>query len=150
MNTTTQKARALWIVINLVCATVASGSTATQLHEAAHTTPAPVVVVESQRPLAEAPSSPVEAEEDAANEAAPQKTTMRRVRGSEMNVQLARKANQIIREHHKKPFGTNIAFEIDGKSYVGRIERHYHPPGGELRPWGYHPGCSLFVVESAD
>jgi hypothetical protein len=149
MNTTTQKARALWIVINLVCATVASGSTATQLDEA-HTNPAPVVVAESQRPLAEAPFSPVEADEDAANEAAPQKTTMRRIRGSEMNVRLARKANEIIREHHKKAYGTNIPFEIDGKSYVGRIERHYHPPGGELRPWGPHPGCSLFVVESAD
>lgn len=48
-----------------------------------------------------------------------------------------------------KPFGTDIPFEMDGKSYVGRIERHYHPPGGELRPWGEHPGCSLFIVEPA-
>ena len=139
MNTTTKKARALWIAINLVCVTVASGSTATQLAEVPR--PAPVVIVdEAQRPKAEAPAEAIE-------ESVPAKTTLRRVRGSEMNVRLARKADQIIREHHKKPFGTDIPFELDGKSYVGRIERHYHPPGGELRPWGHHPGCSLFVVE---
>ena len=74
---------------------------------------------------------------------------LRRVKNSELSAALVAKASQIIHEHHAEPFGTEIPFEIDGHEYVGRIERHYHPEGGELRPWGYHPGCSLFVVENA-
>ena len=83
-------------------------------------------------------------------QAEPQETkrVLRRIKGSELNKALTTKASQIIHEHHSEPFGTEIPFEIDGHEYVGRIERHYHPEGGELRPWGYHPGCSLFVVES--
>ena len=144
MNTTTLKAKALLIVINLVCATAAAGSTAQSLDEAAHISK-PVVVESEQRPLAEAPFAAPET--PAETKKAPGK--LRRLRGGEMNVRLALKANEIIKEHHKKPYGTDIPFELDGKDYVGRIERHYHPPGGELRPWGHHPGCSLFIVESA-
>lgn len=141
MKTTTKKARALWIAIHLVCATVATASPANQGVEPARAA-APVVVVEDQRPLAEA-DAPVD------EPAAEPETRLRRIRGSEMNVGLVQKAGEIIREHHKKAYGTDIPFEIDGQRYVGRIERHYHPPGGELRPWGHHPGCSLFVVETA-
>ncbi len=74
-------------------------------------------------------------------------TKLRRVRGNELSVRLVQIAGEIVREHHAEPFGTEIAFELDGKQYVGRIEQHYHPPGGELRPWGFHPGCSLLVRE---
>lgn len=142
MNTTTKKARALWIAINLVCATVASGSTANQLRPdfTSHLAP---VAHQVAKPVLDA--SPVQVQE-----AAPSPSVrLRRIGGSEMSPALVKMAGKIIREHHKEPFGTDIAFEINGKSYVGRIERHYHPPGGELTPWGYHPGCSLFVVEPA-
>ena len=106
------------------------------------------ITVEAQRRLVE--SAPrVEADRAAEEPEAAKKVTLRRIRGHEMTPALVIKANEIIREHHKKDFGTNIFFEIEGKRYVGRIEEHYHPPGGELRPWGKHPGCSLFVVESA-
>ena len=80
---------------------------------------------------------------------APAPRVLRRLQGSEVNGALVQMANKIIHEHHAEPFGTEIPFEIDGQEYVGKIERHYHPEGGELHPWGYHPGCSLFVVESA-
>jgi len=136
-----------------VCATIASG-TATQA-EAASPMAGTSVTVEAQRPLVEAQrplveSAPrVEADRAAEEPEAAKKVTLRRIRGHEMTPALVIKANEIIREHHKKDFGTNIFFEIEGKRYVGRIEEHYHPPGGELRPWGKHPGCSLFVVESA-
>jgi hypothetical protein len=90
---------------------------------------------------------PEAAPTDPAPAPAPQPTHLRRLTGKEMNRALVEQAKRIIREHHAKPFGTDIAFEIEGRRYVGRIERHYHPEGGPLKPWGFHPGCSLFVVE---
>jgi hypothetical protein len=73
---------------------------------------------------------------------------LRRLRGAELNPALVERATEIIRRHHQDPFGTEIPFTIEGRTFVGRIERHYHPEGGPLRPWGYHAGCSLFAVES--
>ncbi|MBN2192558.1 MAG: hypothetical protein JW751_07050 [Polyangiaceae bacterium] len=75
--------------------------------------------------------------------------TLRRLRGSEVNAALVAKAREIVHHHHHEPFGTEIPFSVDGRDYVGRIERHYHPEGGDLKPWGYHPGCSLFAVDTA-
>jgi peptidoglycan LD-endopeptidase CwlK len=42
--------------------------------------------------------------------------------------------------------GHEYPFEADGAQFVGRIERHYHPPGGATKPWGPHPGVSVFRV----
>ncbi len=80
--------------------------------------------------------------------ATPEVVTLRRLRARELNRALVRQARAIILEHNRKPFGTEIPFEVDGKSYVGRIEKHFHPVGGPAKPWGWHPGCSLFAVES--
>ncbi len=71
---------------------------------------------------------------------------LRRIKPGEVTVAIAKKARKIINANYTKPFGTEIPFEIAGEHYVGRIERHYHPPGGKLHPWGYHHGCSVFVV----
>ncbi len=74
---------------------------------------------------------------------------LRRVRNHELNRGLQKKARQIINANFMKPYGTDVLFEMDGKLYSGRIEKHYHEPGGKARPWGWHPGCSLFVAEAA-
>ena len=42
--------------------------------------------------------------------------------------------------------GAEIPFEVEGKDFVAKIERHYHEPGGQAKPWGWHRGISLFVV----
>lgn len=108
------------------------------------------VAVETAAPEAEpvAPTvAPVVAERPEPS-ARPTHRTLRRLKGSEINTQLVEKAREIVKEHHHEAFGTEIPFELAGKSYVGRIERHYHPEGGPLKPWGYHPGCSLFAVET--
>jgi hypothetical protein len=75
--------------------------------------------------------------------------TYRRLRDDEVTAAVRDMAKKIIQEHHGDPVGTNVPFEIGGKQYVGRIENHYHPPGGALKPWGWHKGCSMFAVESA-
>ncbi len=74
---------------------------------------------------------------------------LRRLRRAEVTRAVAKMARVIIDEHHEEPFGTEISFKIEGKTYVARIERHYHPPGGDKFPWGYHPGASILVPAAA-
>lgn len=33
----------------------------------------------------------------------------------------------------------------DGKTYATWIEQHFHPPGGSVRPWGYHHGVTILA-----
>lgn len=80
-------------------------------------------------------------------EAEPEPVVLRRAGGRDLTTAAVRQARRIINQSYRKPFGTEVAFEADGKQFVCRIERHYHPPGGDKLPWGHHPGCSLFVRE---
>lgn len=73
------------------------------------------------------------------------KRRLRRVLKKEITRKVALLAREIIHAHHAEAFGTEIPFEADGVEYVARIEEHFHPPGGEARPWGYHPGVSVLV-----
>jgi len=70
---------------------------------------------------------------------------LRRVRDDELTQAMIEESKKILRAHHQDPFGTEVPFSLAGADYVARIERHYHPPGGARRPWGEHPGVSLFV-----
>ncbi len=73
---------------------------------------------------------------------------IRRLQNSEVTPAITANAVQILRDHRHDPYGTDIPFSADGKDYVGRIEQHYHTPGGAATPWGYHPGVSVFLVVS--
>jgi hypothetical protein len=141
LSTRKHQKSALFIIASILCITLGN-TPSTQAAPAAEPAPemhaaASAPAAKQSAPRSEPPSLPV-----------PAPAKLRRLKGSEMSVPLVKKAREIINEHYKKPFGTDIEFELDGKRYVGRIERHYHPPGGELRPWGHHAGCSLFIVES--
>ncbi len=74
--------------------------------------------------------------------------TYRRVRDPEVTPALTAEAKRILAAHRHEPFGSEYPFEIEGCRYVGRIEQHYHEPGGPLKPWGYHPGVSLLIAVS--
>ena len=69
----------------------------------------------------------------------------RRLTNAELTPGLIAHARTILRSHHTAEFGTEVPFELDGIRYFGRIEEHFHPPGGPLKPWGHHPGVSLFI-----
>jgi len=145
VNTRNKKTTALWILGCIL--SIHLGNAAPTLAAPAPA-PAPepaALVVETPKPTA-TPSAP---KAEAKTEPAAPKRTLRKIKNSEMTVAVVKKAREIINENYKKPFGTEIAFEMNGKHFVGRIEQHYHPPGGELHPWGYHPGCSLYVVDDA-
>jgi len=43
-------------------------------------------------------------------------------------------------------YGTLMPFTGgDGKTYATWIEQHFHPPGGPVRPWGYHHGVTILA-----
>jgi len=70
---------------------------------------------------------------------------LRRMKPNEITKGMLVVAAKIVHEHYAKPVGTKIEVEVDGKRVIARIERHFHPEGGPVRPWGFHPGVSLFA-----
>ncbi len=77
-----------------------------------------------------------------------QKRHLRRLLKKEITRSIALESRRIIGEYHQEEFGTEIEFFSAGQPYVARIEQHYHPPGGEARPWGYHAGVSVLVTQT--
>lgn len=71
---------------------------------------------------------------------------LRRLKKAETSPAMLQAAARIVRKHYAKPVGTEITVEIEGKLVTARIERHFHPEGGPVKPWGFHPGVSLFVL----
>ena len=70
---------------------------------------------------------------------------LRRMQPREITRGMLDVAAKIVRKHYAKPVGTQIEVEVDGQRVVARIERHFHPEGGPVKPWGFHPGVSLFA-----
>lgn len=70
---------------------------------------------------------------------------LRRLRKTETSPELLQIAARIVRKYHAKPVGTQVEVVVEGRHVVARIERHFHPEGGSVKPWGFHPGVSLFV-----
>jgi N-acetylmuramoyl-L-alanine amidase len=75
---------------------------------------------------------------------------VRRLKDGELTPTLIAEARKILAEHHDDPFGTEVPFDIDGAHFFGRIEEHFHPPGGPRKPWGPHVGVSLFLDTKPD
>ncbi|MES1186973.1 MAG: hypothetical protein ABUL60_24375 [Myxococcales bacterium] len=71
---------------------------------------------------------------------------LRRLKKAETSPAMLQLAASIVKRHYAKPVGTEITVEVEGKQVVARIERHFHPEGGRVKPWGFHPGVSLFIA----
>ncbi|MEI9952724.1 MAG: hypothetical protein WDO74_28015 [Pseudomonadota bacterium] len=71
---------------------------------------------------------------------------LRRMQKEEITPSMLETAAKIVRKHCAKPVGTQVEVDVDGKHVIARIERHFHPEGGPVKPWGFHPGVSLFVL----
>ncbi|MBN1612316.1 MAG: hypothetical protein JW940_37140 [Polyangiaceae bacterium] len=142
MGTSSKTISVLRVFGAVLCATLGNSNSALSL-PAAEAATAPAAITAPAPRAVEV--QPVRAAQPAAEQEQPRK--LRRLKPGELTVAIAKQARRIINANHMKPFGTEIPFEIEATDYVGRIEQHYHPPGGKLHPWGYHPGCSVFVVE---
>lgn len=70
---------------------------------------------------------------------------LRRLKKAETSPAMLQVAASIVKRHYAKPVGTEITVDVEGKQVVARIERHFHPEGGAVKPWGFHPGVSLFI-----
>lgn len=57
---------------------------------------------------------------------------------------LPKEAITVAQSLLKYDFGALTPFEVDNRSFVGRVEPHYHKPGGKARPWGVHKGVTIF------
>lgn len=71
---------------------------------------------------------------------------LRRLKKAEVTPAMLALAGSVVRRHHAKPVGTQIEVDVGGTKVIARLERHFHPEGGSVKPWGYHPGVSLFVA----
>ncbi|HZU99433.1 MAG TPA: peptidoglycan-binding domain-containing protein, partial [Planctomycetota bacterium] len=69
-----------------------------------------------------------------------------RISQSQVTPQITAAAVAILNAHWSENIGTEYPFTANGAAYVGRIELHYHPFGGSLKPWGYHHGVSVYAV----
>jgi hypothetical protein len=101
-------------------------------------------------PASPAPPAPIKASSKTSKQAFAGTTNVpqrRPVAGAEMTPEIAQRARAILDENSGAPFGTEVPFEIDGQSYIGRIEEHYHEPGGPKKPWGRHRGVTVYHAE---
>jgi hypothetical protein len=46
----------------------------------------------------------------------------------------------------KLPLGSERFETVDGKRYVFVLERHYHPPGFQGAPTGWHKGVTMYEL----
>ena len=70
---------------------------------------------------------------------------LRRMQPHEISRGMLEVAAKIVRKYYARPVGTQIEVEVEGRRVIARIERHFHPEGGRVKPWGFHPGVSLFA-----
>lgn len=75
----------------------------------------------------------------------------RPLRSGEKSGEVGKAAVSIL---NSSELGDQTPFEIDGQSYMGRTEPHYHPPPppGEdpakyPKPWGWHKGVTVFIAD---
>jgi hypothetical protein len=48
------------------------------------------------------------------------------------------------------PMGSKFIMEVNGTPYGFRLEPHYHPPGFEGGPIGWHKGVTVYEIEERD
>jgi len=48
------------------------------------------------------------------------------------------------------PMGSEVIIEVNGTAYGFRLEPHYHPPGFQGGPIGWHKGVTVYELEERD
>jgi hypothetical protein len=62
----------------------------------------------------------------------------------DVTAQISDGASAVLDDYWNYPIGTIVPYLADNSTYVGRIELHFHPWGGSMKPYGYHHGVSVF------
>jgi hypothetical protein len=92
------------------------------------------------------------AESDLASIAPPsqepsEKVRRERVFGAPVSGVLHKSVIDAARDLLDLPMGSEVIIEVDGTSYGFRLEPHYHPPGYEGGPVGWHKGVTVYELE---
>ena len=72
-----------------------------------------------------------------------------RITNAQVTPAITAAAERILQADWRRDIGFEVQFAADGLPYVGRIELHYHPFNGTMKPWGYHHGVSVFCTLNA-
>jgi len=74
----------------------------------------------------------------------PEPDDLRPLAPAETTPAIEQRAKELLETHPDAPLKAEMPFEIEGHAYIGRIEEHYHEPGGPKRPWGRHRGVTVY------
>jgi hypothetical protein len=72
-----------------------------------------------------------------------------RVFGAPVSV-LSKRVIEAARELLDYPMGSEYIIEVNGTPYGFRLEPHYHPPGFQSGPIGWHKGVTVYEIEERD
>ncbi|HVJ15201.1 MAG TPA: hypothetical protein VM686_07165 [Polyangiaceae bacterium] len=93
-------------------------------------------------------------ESSAAHEQEPARAAERDEPGSlrllapqEVTAAISEAAQEILDAHRDEPLGYEVPFEVEGRRYVARLERHYRAPNSRLRPTGEHVGVTVYLAQ---
>jgi hypothetical protein len=92
------------------------------------------------------PRSVIDVEVQAERPVPEERGSLRLLHSSEITAAISGMARQILHEHRGRPLGHEVPFELDGRRYVARLERHYHAPGSGERPIGEHVGVTVYLL----
>ena len=57
---------------------------------------------------------------------------------------LAERAAAQLRQHADAPIGSELRFQLQGKTYTARFEEHENTSGNPARPPGKHKGVTVY------
>ena len=73
-----------------------------------------------------------------------------RIGDDEVTSDVSDGAVAVLDSYWDFPIGTEIPYYADGKTFVGRVELHFHSWEGTTTPKGYHHGVSVFGFEESE
>jgi len=76
--------------------------------------------------------------------------TRERVFGGPLRGALHKSVIDAATELLDYPMGTELIIEVNGTPYGFRLEPHYHPPGYEGGPIGWHKGVTVYEIEERE
>lgn len=69
-----------------------------------------------------------------------------RITNAQVTPAITAGAVAILQRYGRDDLGLEVPFAADNATWVGRLELHYHPFNGTMKPWGYHHGVSVLCL----
>jgi hypothetical protein len=79
-----------------------------------------------------------------------EKPARERFFGAPLSGVIDRRVIEAARSLLDDPMGNQYIIEVNGTPYGFRLEPHYHPPGFQGGPIGWHKGVTVYEIEERD